>query len=242
MRYRFWLLIGVMIAGYVLPWVINPGVSLTLGGYDLGEWTSLHEAVRGEQPALLTSFLLRLPLALIAMLIGVAASQPHPPALSPGGEGAKRLASPPNPLSHGRGDDKQPHSLTPSPKGEGVHRWLLPVLVILLITVALLPPLEILDYPNDPNYQQQALVAGIALVGGFIGVSGIVRRVDSGLRVGISVAGTAAVLIGLSKAYQLMQGFNLPVSVGLGGVLLAALFASVAVITMIGFWTGRRIE
>ena len=119
---------------------------------------------------------------------------------------------------------------------------MLPVLVILLITVALLPPLEILDYPNDPNYQQQALVAGIALVGGFIGVSGIVRRVDSGLRVGISVAGTAAVLIGLSKAYQLMQGFNLPVSVGLGGVLLAALFASVAVITMIGFWTGRRIE
>ncbi|MBN8635251.1 MAG: hypothetical protein J0M07_07995 [Anaerolineae bacterium] len=238
MRYRFWLLIGVMIAVYVLPWVINPGVSLTLGGYDLGEWTSLHEAVRGEQPPLLTSFLLRLPLALIAMLVGM---QPHPPALSPGGEGAKRLASPPNPLSHGRGDDKQPHSLTPSPKGEGVHRWVLPVLVILLITVALLPPLEILDYPNDPNYQQQALVAGIALVGGLIGVSGIVRRVDTGLRVGISAAGTAAVLIGLSKAYQLMQGFNLPVSVGLGGVLLAALFAAVAVLAAVEWRSSRRM-
>ena len=239
MRFRFWLLIGVMIACYVLPWVINPGVSLTLGGYDLGEWTSLHEAVRGEQPPLLTSFLLRLPLALIAMLVGM---QPHPPAPSPGGEGGKRLASPPNPLSQGRGDDKQPHSLTPSPKGEGLQRWLLPVLVILLITVALLPPLEILEYPNDPNYQQQALVAGIALVGGFIGVSRVLRRANTWLRIGISAAGMAAVLIGLSKAYQLMQGFSLPVSVGLGGALLAALFAAVAVITMIGFWTGRRIE
>ncbi len=224
MRFRFWLLIGVMIACYVLPWVINPGVSLTLGGYDLGEWTSLHEAVRGEQSPLLTSFLLRLPLALVAVLVGM---QPHHLAPSPKrGEGEKRLTSPPNPLSQGRG---------------GITSRILPVVAILLIAAALLPPLEILDYPNDPNYQQQALVAGIALVGGLLGVSGLVRRVDTWLRVGIGVVGTGAVIAGLSKACQLMQGFSLPVSMGLGGVLLAALFAAVAVITAVEWRSSRRM-
>ncbi len=100
MRFRFWLVIAVMLVCYALPWVINPGVSLTLGGYDLGEWTSLHDAVRGEQLPLLTSFLLRLPLALVAVLIGVAqphppaTAQPHPPAPSPKGEGVKSMGAP----------------------------------------------------------------------------------------------------------------------------------------------------
>ncbi len=232
MRLRFWLLIAVMLVCYALPWVINPGVSLTLGGYDLGEWASLHEAVRGEQPPLLTSFLLRLPLALVAVLIGwgaqphpPATAQPHPPAPSPKGEGVKKSASPPNPLSQGRG---------------GVKRWVLPVVAILLITAALLPPLEILDSPNDPNYQQQALVAGIALVGGLIGVSGIVQRVATVVMVGIGVVGAAAIVGGLGKAYSLMQGFSLPVSVGTGGVLLAGLFAMVAVGAAIRWWGDRR--
>ncbi len=103
-----------------------------------------------------------------------------------------------------------------------------------LIAVALLPPLEILDTPNDPNYQQQALVAGIALVGGLLGVSGVLRRGQVGLMIAVGVVGVAAIFGGLGKAYSLMQGFGLPVSVGAGGVLLAGLFAGRGAATAVG--------
>ena len=65
---RIYALIALMFALYLLPWVVNPAVSLTMNGYELAEWTSLHPAVQGANPALLTSLLLRLPLVCIALL------------------------------------------------------------------------------------------------------------------------------------------------------------------------------
>ena len=56
-----------MFALYLLPWVINPAASLTPNGYELAEWTSLHPAVRGASPPLMTSLLLRVPLVCIAL-------------------------------------------------------------------------------------------------------------------------------------------------------------------------------
>ncbi len=58
-----------MLVLYLFPWLVNPGASLSLNGYDLAEWASLHPAVREATPALLTSLLLRLPLACLALLI-----------------------------------------------------------------------------------------------------------------------------------------------------------------------------
>ena len=58
-----------MLVLYLFPWLINPSVSLSPNGYDLAEWASLHPAVRDATPALLTSLLLRLPLACLALLI-----------------------------------------------------------------------------------------------------------------------------------------------------------------------------
>jgi hypothetical protein len=66
------LLFAALVA-YCLPWVINPGVSLSLGAYDLAEWSSLHPAVRSGNPMLLTALLLRLPLVGIALLISIGA-------------------------------------------------------------------------------------------------------------------------------------------------------------------------
>jgi hypothetical protein len=63
------LLLGL----YLLPWVVNPSVSLTANGYDLAEWSSLHPAVQAQTPMLLTSLLLRLPLACVALLIAFCA-------------------------------------------------------------------------------------------------------------------------------------------------------------------------
>lgn len=64
------------LAAYVIPWVVNPGMGLTLGAYDLAEWASLHPEVRNASPALLTSLLLRLPLMCLAVIIGFASPTP----------------------------------------------------------------------------------------------------------------------------------------------------------------------
>jgi hypothetical protein len=56
---------------YSLPWLMNPGSGLSLGAYDLAEWTSLHPAVRSGNPALLTTLLLRLPLACLGLIISI---------------------------------------------------------------------------------------------------------------------------------------------------------------------------
>jgi hypothetical protein len=70
-----WGLILVALVGYSLPWLVNPGASLTFGGYDLAEWASLHPEVRAT-PILITSLLLRIQLALVALL--VAFNIPYP--------------------------------------------------------------------------------------------------------------------------------------------------------------------
>lgn len=46
---------------YFLPWITHGYASMTFGGYDLAEWTSLHPAVRFVEPALQTTLWLRLP-------------------------------------------------------------------------------------------------------------------------------------------------------------------------------------
>lgn len=66
----FWLWFSLFVMVYNLSWVINPGRSLSLGAYDLAEWSSLHPAVKATTPPLLTSFLLRFPLVGLAWITG----------------------------------------------------------------------------------------------------------------------------------------------------------------------------
>jgi hypothetical protein len=64
-----WGFIALAIVVYSLPWVINPGASLTLSGYDLAEWTSLYPGIRSGSTPLLVTFALRSPLLWISILI-----------------------------------------------------------------------------------------------------------------------------------------------------------------------------
>jgi hypothetical protein len=64
---RIYVLIALMLALYLFPWLVNPAASLTPNAYDLAEWASLHPAVRDAN--FLTSFLLRLPLACLALIV-----------------------------------------------------------------------------------------------------------------------------------------------------------------------------
>jgi hypothetical protein len=71
-----WLFMALALAAYALPWVINTSAALTLNGYDLAEWISLHPAARNQEPILLTSLLLRLPLLCLCGLIAIQAQRP----------------------------------------------------------------------------------------------------------------------------------------------------------------------
>lgn len=59
----------LLVAAYLLPWVVSPEVSLSPGGYDLAEWANIHPAAPGETPPLLTTLLLRLPLVCAALAL-----------------------------------------------------------------------------------------------------------------------------------------------------------------------------
>lgn len=70
-----WLMAGLVLVSCLLPWVTLPGAGLSLNPTDLAEWTSLAPAVRAQTPALLTTFLLRTPLVIAALLVALAADQ-----------------------------------------------------------------------------------------------------------------------------------------------------------------------
>lgn len=68
-----WLLTLAALIFYCLPWVITTAASLTMGAYDLAEWSSLHPASRGASIPLLPALLLRLPLVCLALAAAFAA-------------------------------------------------------------------------------------------------------------------------------------------------------------------------
>jgi len=71
----WWMLVGLALLSYCLPWVHNAGISLSLNAYDLAEWATLHPAVRAASPSLVTSLLLRLPLPCLALAIVLSSLQ-----------------------------------------------------------------------------------------------------------------------------------------------------------------------
>lgn len=71
-----WLAIAIALIAYLSPWLVNPGVSLSLNAYDLAEWSSLHPTVRGNTPILLTTLLLRLPLVCMALIVALSTTGP----------------------------------------------------------------------------------------------------------------------------------------------------------------------
>ncbi len=163
---------------YLLPWVINPGISLSLNAYDLAEWASLHPAVRTGSPPFFTSLLLRLPLVLLACMIVFA--------------------------------------LRPMMR----HRLTLTI-IIMLFTAALLPPLEFLTiYRDDPNYQQQFVLAILTLVISMIALPQRNENYARALIPVIALIAALSALIGLVQIINLMGKFMLPVQPGVGGIAM----------------------
>lgn len=66
-----YLLIVLCFFGYIIPWVIVSTSPLTLGAYDLAEWTTIHPSQPATSPPLNIAFILRLQLVLITLLVGL---------------------------------------------------------------------------------------------------------------------------------------------------------------------------
>jgi len=170
-------LLVLAVIGYLLPWVITPAQSLSMGADDLAEWTSLHPVVRQTLPFLWTTLALRAPLAILGILLGAYISST-------------------------------------------LYHKLLGLLIILIMAIALLPPLEFFTvYRGDPNYQQQFFLALSTLLIGLLITLWRNKSLHRLLTVLLSLTGCLSAAIGLYQGYMLMQGFNLPTSVGYGGLL-----------------------
>ena len=63
------VLLLLALAGYLLPWVTAPNSAMTLNGFDLAEWTSLHPLQQQATPPLIVPLLLRAQLSILAALI-----------------------------------------------------------------------------------------------------------------------------------------------------------------------------
>lgn len=66
-----WILCIILAVAYILPWLSSHSTALTLGAFDLSEWTSLHPSVVNSSPALIVPLLLRLIPVLIVLIITV---------------------------------------------------------------------------------------------------------------------------------------------------------------------------
>jgi hypothetical protein len=95
---------------------------------------------------------------------------------------------------------------------------------VVLMSLALLPPFEIVDDRENWNYRQQLLLAVAVLAGSPFGLTGWLGRFRRGISAVAAIMGLAASLFGLSRAFQWMQDFGLPASIGAGGLLTAVLF------------------
>ncbi|MCI0710276.1 MAG: hypothetical protein L0154_08955, partial [Chloroflexi bacterium] len=72
-----WMLLLVGLLGVIavhIPWHVHDVAAFSLNAFDLAEWVSLHPATRAENPALLSSILLRLPLVLLGISITLSAN------------------------------------------------------------------------------------------------------------------------------------------------------------------------
>ena len=65
----FPLFLTLVLVGYLLPWVLTSASSLSMGAYDLAEWSSLHPIVKQTAPFLWITLALRIPLAVLAILL-----------------------------------------------------------------------------------------------------------------------------------------------------------------------------
>ncbi len=102
--------------------------------------------------------------------------------------------------------------------------------IIIVLSLGLLPPFEIISAFDNPNYRQQALIAILALTFGLIGVAGAGSRYRSMIVTITSAAGLFAVIMGVSRGMAFMREMQISPAIGIGTIVAAAGFGVLLVI------------
>lgn len=104
------------------------------------------------------------------------------------------------------------------------------VVIVLLCAAAMLPPFEIVRYPDDPNYRQQALISLSILA---LGTPLIVwRQATFPVIAIVSVVCMGGVVFAGLRAVGIFRGFGLTVELGLGWAVMLVGF-TLAIITTV---------
>ncbi len=104
--------------------------------------------------------------------------------------------------------------------------------VWLALAAANLPPFEFLSYPDNPNYRQQAVMAGLTITIGGVVMLPVVRRTIRIEWISAAAAsiGTAAALFGLARGYTILSDYGLDIRGGIGGISCAVGFVLCALV------------
>ncbi len=191
------LLIIIALIGCAFAWTSAAPAALTLNAYDLAEWTSLHPAVRGGSPPLLTTGLLRLPLL---CLIGLLAWNAPP---------------------------------------RGISRSIVLILAA-LISVGMLPPLEILTDFTNANYRQQLLWSLLGLTITSAAFSRIGTTIYPLLSLAASLLMLICSIVGIQQALDLIRGFAINANLGLGVWITSFSVGVFIVVQVAGLTFARR--
>ncbi len=117
-----------------------------------------------------------------------------------------------------------------------VNPWLRMIFVV-VITAALLPPLEFFSTgAGDANYRQQAALATIVFVLGLVSLNPLPSKHTLSIRLILIFIASVSTLWGNGWAIKLMQEFNLPVQIGLGGIIYGAL------LVLLGIMVARHLR
>jgi hypothetical protein len=98
--------------------------------------------------------------------------------------------------------------------------WWLCALLVGLLVIAQLPPFEFFTVARgDTNYGQQFMLTIISLIGGGVGLSGIVYRWRTPIMILLALIGIGSGVLGYIQSLELVKGFNLSSTIGVGIVM-----------------------
>lgn len=114
-------------------------------------------------------------------------------------------------------------------------------LAVGLIAVALLPPFEFLTVArDDANYRQQFMLALLAFFGGGLGLTGWLKPLSRWTLVVVGLLSAAVSAAGINHVYGLLQGFDLPIWIGIGAPLSIGFALILAANEVVDFWHRRE--
>lgn len=107
--------------------------------------------------------------------------------------------------------------------------WWVAVLITLVTSAGLLPPVEFISNTTDSNYQQQFALSVTTFMIGFLGLSVDFKHFKPIIGFLTALGGIGTTAYALVGVQHYMIGFSMPVAIGIGGFGLILLYLAVII-------------